>query len=120
MEALELFEEKERMCKCYTNDENLHVCMDECPLSNYIDCKLNADDANRYDKKEILIGKIKKIEEWSKKHPRKTYLQDFKEKFSRPFSLEKVCRKHLYEGSDKQICSHNCVECWNEEMGITK
>jgi hypothetical protein len=118
MEALKLFEEKERMCKCYKLEVTtvLNKCMSECPLANYTDCNLEANYANRYDKKEILMGKIEKIEKWSKENPRKTYKMDFLEKFPKAKLKTNVCRDNIYDTNCKSCCDKTCEDCWNTEM----
>ena len=67
---------------------------------------------------------IEIVQKWSDEHPKKTYIQDFFEKFPKaqndsdgtPFA----CRKRIYGGvrpNDKR-CNRReaCYECWNEPM----
>ncbi len=56
------------------------------------------------------------IDKWCAEHPRKTYWQDFKEKF--PNAEHYVgCRAAIYEGSE--ACTNrekSCCACWYEVM----
>lgn len=67
---------------------------------------------------------IETIQKWSDEHPKKTYAQDFFEKFpdaqsgsdGTPF----VCRKRVYGGTHPKFenCDYTgaCYRCWNESM----
>lgn len=73
------------------------------------------------------------VEQWVKDHPekRKTYAEDFLEKFPNSYTVKKtdenpyplICRQVVYQGSRE--CSQirawyfsddMCSNCWNEEM----
>ena len=62
------------------------------------------------------------IEQWAKEHPekkRKTYAEDFNEKFPKALWCEMearpvVCKEELYD--DKGKYEGDCFACWNEEM----
>lgn len=88
-----------RMCDSYTN-------CDECGLLMY-DCY----NINSLDKVAPVVL------EWAEKHPIKTYLMDFREKFPKAIEENIVwgcCCRTIYEG---ESCSYsNCVGCWNREM----
>jgi hypothetical protein len=68
---------------------------------------------------------IETIQKWSDEHPKKTYAQDFFEKFPKaqrnrdgtPF----VCRKRIYGGihsATLEDCDYTraCYRCWNEPL----
>ena len=67
---------------------------------------------------EDVITATENLQKWSNEHPKKTYAQDFFEKFPKaqrngdgvPF----VCRKRIYGGN----CDYTgaCYRCWNEPM----
>lgn len=69
---------------------------------------------------EDAIKAIESLQEWSDEHPKKTYAQDFFEKFpdapkDKSFK-EKcpwVCRMGIYGG---KCPGTECDECWNEPM----
>lgn len=59
------------------------------------------------------------IDNWVLRHPVKTYMQDFFEKFPNARrnseGVPKVCPQPMYpELADE--CHNNCLECWNQEM----
>lgn len=57
------------------------------------------------------------VEKWSKKHPRKTYLMDFLEKYPNAMigdnNIPYTCAKNLGYCKD---CIYNCGNCWNTPM----
>lgn len=60
---------------------------------------------------------VSAVNDWSKKHTRKTRLQDFLDKHPnapvRNDGLPKICPYHLgYENQHR--CYGSCVECWNK------
>ena len=61
------------------------------------------------------------IDKWCAEHPRKTYLQDFLEKFPKAKmsrdGTPRVCRTYVY-GGDCPFDNDNffCIYCWNEVM----
>jgi hypothetical protein len=65
---------------------------------------------------------IETIQKWSDEHPKKTYAQDFFEKFPKarrnsdgtPF----VCRERIYGGECPVLKCDECWnrDCWNEPM----
>ena len=64
---------------------------------------------------------IKKIVDWAKKNPPKTYAQDFFEKFPNAKKLlgsaPTVCRKQIYPNVVSEFCSDaDCVRCWIQSM----
>ena len=73
---------------------------------------------------ETIKKAIEIVQKWSNEHPKKTYMQDFFEKFPKaqldsdgtPFA----CRKKLYGGvrpNDKRCDRREaCKDCWNEPI----
>ena len=76
--------ERKRLCDSQHDGGN--PC-DECPLENICDEQSNA---------EIIKSAISRLQKWSDKHPKKTYAQDFLEKFPNARigddGLPEVCR----------------------------
>lgn len=60
---------------------------------------------------------IETVQKWSDEHPKKTYAQDFFEKFPKAQSdsdgAPHTCRKTIYGG---KCPGAGCGECWNEPM----
>ena len=74
---------------------------------------------------ETIKKAIEIVQKWSDEHPKKTYAQDFFEKFPGAPKDEAVkemsplaCRRVIYGGgcrmTDPKIAC--CYECWNEPM----
>ena len=67
---------------------------------------------------------IEIVQKWSDKHPKKTYAQDFFEKFPKAQSNSDgtpfVCRKRIYGGirSTLEDCDYTgaCYRCWSEPL----
>lgn len=109
--------ELQRLCgsrdKCTANAAN----EEQCPMFGICSCGLtnfSAKDAK------------KTVQKWSDEHPKKTYAQDFFEKFPKAQSNSDgtplfVCRKRIYGGIDSaplEECNYTeaCKNCWNEPM----
>ena len=67
---------------------------------------------------------IETVQKWSDEHPKKTYAQDFFEKFPdaprlKSFSggYPEACRKSIYDG---KCPGEGCEKCWNEPMNDEK
>ena len=64
-----------------------------------------------------LAKEVENLQKWSDEHPKKTYVQDFFEKFPKAQSKSDgtpfVCRKTIYGG---ECTGKECDECWNEPM----
>ena len=81
----------------------------QCPMHGFCEItysKIYIEDAKRA---------IKSLQKWSDEHPKKTYVQDFFEKFPDAPKDEYpwVCRAGIYGGECPRI---ECDECWNEPM----
>lgn len=87
---------------------------ERCPMFGF--CELTYSKICAEDVKTA----IETVQKWSDEHPKKTYAQDFFEKFpdapiDKSFK-EKcpwVCRMGIYGGECPDI---KCYECWNEPM----
>jgi len=87
---------------------------DICPIDTF--CK---SSPNNYSV-TVVERTIEAVQKWSNEHPKKTYAQDFFEKFpdapkDKSFK-EKcpwVCRMGIYGG---KCPGTECDECWNEPM----
>lgn len=94
-------------CEAVAHDER-------CPLYGFCDLK--------YSKIHIKDAKkaIEILQKWSDEHPKKTYAQDFFEKFPDAPRLEtakdeypSACRNTIYAG---KCPGEGCYKCWNEPM----
>ena len=73
---------------------------------------------------ENIKTAIETVQKWSDEHPKKTYAQDFFEKFPKAQSKSDgspfVCRKRIYRGARPAFedCDYtgSCKNCWNELM----
>lgn len=104
--TIDYLAERKRMCDAH--DECEH-----CPLDDYC-----SGIALRVKNSKQAIEIVQK---WSDEHPRKTYLQDFFEKFPNAkkdsYGLpSSVCIKNIYGEKRNHCDDKNCVECWNEPM----
>ena len=96
-----------RTCGAIAHDE-------QCPLHGFCEItysKIYAEDA---------IKAVENLQKWSDEHPKKTYVQDFFEKFpdapkdkSAKSEYPDACRNMIYGGGCPNI---ECDECWNEPM----
>lgn len=111
--------EFQRLCdsrdRCIANAAN----KEQCPMFGFCEdalTRIGIEDATKL---------IETIQKWSDEHPKKTYAQDFFEKFPKaqrnwdgvPF----VCRKRIYGGihsTTSEGCDDTkaCYRCWNEPM----
>lgn len=116
MTALNYLEEKARMTK---RCEMACAC---CLLHGYNNGTGYGCSHLEYKHPEKAIAIVQK---WSEEHPRKTFLQDFLEKYPKARLNEKgypddVCPIELgYLGENfecKGIFDTNCESCWNQWM----
>lgn len=111
MDAVKFLKEFRRMCTGI--DDCQHCVVTESGKKCPYEFQLWEDI---YD---ALADAVDLIEQWSKEHPRKTYLDDFKEKFPKADTkwwLSMPCRKHLYTGVYHCRDGHECERCWNTPM----
>ena len=116
--TINFFAEAKKLCDsrtaCSANEKN----KERCPLFVFCKCTITTRSV------EEIITAVENLQKWSDEHPKKTYMQDFFEKFPKaqldsdgtPFA----CRKKLYGGvrpNDKRCDRREaCKNCWNEPM----
>lgn len=110
--------ELQRLCDSRTRCEAGAENKEQCPLFDVCVWRLGIV-CNEDVKRAIEI-----LQKWSNELPKKTYAQDFLEKFPKaqrkldgtPF----VCRKRIYDGTHPTLedCDYTgaCKNCWNEPM----
>lgn len=107
MDVLKFMKERRRMCNYYSR------CL-ECPRAGEPNCNIEKTSDEELEKF------VNTVEQWSKEHPQRTRLQDFREKYPdalmKQGNCPKTCAKDL--GYCKEcpyikglIC--DCDECWN-------
>lgn len=112
--TINFFHELNRLCdsrtQCVTDVAN----KEQCPLFYVCIWRLGIV-CNKDVKRAIEI-----LQKWSNEHPKKTYAQDFFEKFPDAPRLETAkdgypdaCRSTIYAG---KCPGAGCEECWNEPM----
>lgn len=115
--TIDFFVEAHRLCAS-RRDCKLSI-IDRCPLYEF--CKKGVPTLSRKD----IEYAIETLNKWSRENPRKTYAQDFFEKFPKAQSKSDgtpyVCRKTTYGGSCQrsavsEVGRAPCKDCWNEEM----
>lgn len=110
--------ELQRLCdsrdRCIANAAN----KEQCPMFGFCEdalTRIGIEDATKL---------IETIQKWSNEHPKKTYAQDFFEKFPKAQSYSDgspvICRKIIY-GEIRppfENCYYTgaCKNCWNEPM----
>lgn len=90
----------------------------QCPLYDF--CELAHSRVCTND----AIKAMENLQKWSDEHPKKTYAQDFFEKFPKAQSKSDgspfVCRKRIYGKTRPEFedCDYTgtCYKCWNELM----
>ena len=89
---------------------------ERCPMFGVCDDALTRICA------EYAETAIEIVQKWSDEHPKKTYAQDFFEKFPKA-QLDSdgtplACRNAIYGGGCPKIEPdiHCCYECWNKPM----
>ena len=115
--TIDFFSELKRLCSLRLTCEAI-AHDEQCPLHGFCELtysKIYAEDA---------IKAVENLQKWSDEHPKKTYAQDFFEKFPKAQSGSDgtpfVCRKTIYgevppkdERCDRREA---CKNCWNEPM----
>ena len=116
--TIDFFAEAKRLCDsrtaCSANEKN----KERCPLFVFCKCTITTRSV------EEIIMAIENLQKWSDEQPKKTYAQDFFEKFPKAQSDSDgtpfVCRKTIYgEVPPKyERCDgrEDCKNCWNEPM----
>lgn len=117
--TIDFFAEAERLCDSRDRCEADAANKERCPMIGLCEralIKIRTEDA---------IKLMETIQKWSDEHQKKTYVQDFFEKFPKAQSNSDgtplfVCRKRIYGGvpPKSEECDYNgaCKNCWNEPM----
>lgn len=108
--TIDFFSEFGRLCNSRTACAAGTAYKEQCPLLDFCGhpfTKICAKDAQKA---------IENLQKWSDGHPKKTYAQDFFEKFPKARSNSDgtpfVCRERIYGGECPVL---ECDECWNKE-----
>lgn len=106
MDVLKFAKEFKRMCHTYTET----MCKG-CPREKCLKCEIK--ELSNTGIKEL----INDVEKWSKEHPVKTRLQDFREKYPNAqiceSGLPSACCKSLGYCKSCDPVGNNCEVCWN-------
>lgn len=117
--TINFFPELKRLCDSRTACTADAANKEQCPMFEVCDRPLAEVRA------EEIITAVEILQKWSNEHPKKTYAQDFFEKFPKaqknwdgvPF----VCRKRIYGGihsATSEGCDDTraCYRCWSEPL----
>lgn len=107
MDALKFLEEFDRMCNRYVKN----YCKG-CPRETEPTCEIT--DLGPEGIKKL----INDVDQWSKEHPLRTRLQDFREKYPNVSmgtdGTPAICCIDLgYRKEDCDLIKESCVDCWN-------
>lgn len=116
--TIDFFPEFGRLCNSRTACAAGAAYKEQCPLLDFCGhpfTKICAKDAQKA---------IENLQKWSNEHPKKTYAQDFFEKFPKAQSYSDgspvVCRKIIYGEIRPPFknCYYTgaCYKCWNEPL----
>lgn len=116
--TIDFFAEAKRHCDSRTACEADAANKEQCPMFEVCDRPLTEIYV------EDAIKAMKSLQKWSDEHPKKTYAQDFFEKFPKAQSNSDgtpfVCRKRIYGGirSTLEDCDYTgaCYRCWSEPL----
>ena len=116
--TINFFPELKRLCDSRADCEADAANKEQCPMHGFCRQSLTI-------RAEEIITAIENLQKWSDEHPKKTYAQDFFEKFPDAPKDEAVkgkcpwaCRIGIYGGGCPKIEPEidSCYECWNEPM----
>ena len=108
--TINFFAEAKRLCDSRaTCDNTAHN--EQCSFFKHCELRLTAFGTEKIEEAVEILQK------WSNEHPKKTYAQDFFEKFPKAQAYSDgspfVCRKRIYGG---KCPGEGCYKCWNEPM----
>lgn len=110
MDAVKFIKTQDRMCKSYP-------CCFDCPLA--VQKNKMGVTCNEYIK-TCPEEAVAVVEKWLIKHPAKTMLEDFLEKYPNALFHEdgspKCCCESLGYVKDSRCWETDCVECWNRPL----
>ena len=114
--TINFFSELKRLCDSRDDCEADMDGKEQCPMfevCNYSLTKICTKDATKV---------VESLQKWSDEHPKKTYAQDFLEKFPKAQRGSDgtllACRNAIYGGGCPKIEPNIecCYECWDEQM----
>ena len=112
--TIDFFAEAKRLCDSRTACEADAVNKEQCPMFEVCDHPLTEICV------EDAIKAMKSLQKWSDERSKKTYAQDFFEKFPKAQSNSDgspiICKEIIYGGFNNYICTESCYECWNKPM----
>ena len=117
--TIDFFAEAKRLCDSRTGCTADAANKEQCPMFGVCDRLLTEICV------EDAIKAIEILQKWSDEHPKKTYAQDFFEKFPKAQSNSDgtpfVCRKRIYGGihsATSEGCDDTraCYRCWSEPL----
>ena len=115
--TINFFSELRRLCDSRTECSANEKDKERCPLYDF--CRLAYSKIYAEDAKMA----IESIQKWSDEQPKKTYAQDFFERFpdaqkhnSTKGRYPAACRNTIYGGGCMGAGSSRCWKCWNEPM----
>ena len=122
MYAIKFLKERQRMFKMAGGGTTGLHCAD-------VNCRKCAfhikEEPSCLEDLQDYEGREAKLEEWIAKHPKKTYQQDFLEKYPNALlsraGIPTICPCEVgYFPADEKLCAIDgfvgCVECWGREM----
>ena len=115
--TINFFPELKRLCDSRTACTADAANKEQCPLHGFCRQSLTI-------RAEEIITAVENLQKWSDEHPKKTYAQDFFEKFPKAQSdsnrTPSVCRITIYGEvpTKDERCDgrESCKKCWNEPM----
>lgn len=114
---INFFAEAKRLCDSRTGCTADAANKEQCPL--FVFCEHPGITRGAEYAKKL----IENLQKWSNEHPKKTYAQDFFEKFPKAQSYSDgtplTCRKRIYGGAppkDEECYTGACKSCWNEPL----
>lgn len=120
MDGVNFLKEWKRMCEANTIGKPFGTCcQSNCKL---LKVRKNQTDSCRNTVLNNIDKSIKIVEQWSKEHPKKTRLDDFKEKYPNAkideYFYGNVCCEYIGYVDN---CPHEydecaCKDCWNEPV----
>ena len=116
--TINFFSESKRLCDSRTECSPNEKDEERCPLYDF--CRLAYSKIYAEDAKMA----IESLQKWSNERQKKTYAQDFFEKFPKAQSgldgTPLVCREEIYGRARPEFedCGYTgtCKNCWNEPM----
>lgn len=112
---MNILKEWQRMCRAMSDEKD--DCLRDCPIVGT--CPITSESITEIDIEDMEQA----IRKWAEEHPRKTYLQDFKEKFPNApggYLPGGLCRNAVYTGQIEccyaDIDDMSCLKCWNRPM----